>query len=77
MIVVLPIVMALGISIALFMLGMLGYLLFGFFKKLYHDLLHWHMPEDGGEQWSDGCSQHAICKYCGKEIMMDSQGNWF
>lgn len=48
MIVVLPIVMALGISIALFMLGMLGYILFGFFKKLYHDLLHWHMPEDDG-----------------------------
>lgn len=46
MIVVLPIVMAVGISIAWFMLGMLGYLLFGFFKKLYHDLLHWHMPED-------------------------------
>lgn len=77
MIIALVMVEIIGISIAVFMTGALGYFLFGLFKKLYHDLLHWHLPEDNGEQWSDGCNQHAICKYCGKEIMMDSQGNWF
>ena len=25
----------------------------------------------------DGCSFHAICSKCVKEVMQDSQGNWF
>lgn len=25
----------------------------------------------------DGCSIHAICMRCGKELMQDSQGGWF
>lgn len=25
----------------------------------------------------DGLSLHATCSRCGKEVMMDSQGNWF
>jgi hypothetical protein len=25
----------------------------------------------------DGCSIHASCSKCGKEVMQDSQGNWF
>ena len=25
----------------------------------------------------DGCSQHAICNWCGYEGMIDSQGNLF
>lgn len=48
---------------------------FGWFKRFYHDLLGWHKPTD--EKEFDGCSLHSKCKYCGKEIMMDSQGNWF
>lgn len=52
------------------------YFLFGFFKFFYHDFLWWHTPDDS-PQWSDGCSEHATCKYCGKDIMRDSQGNWF
>ena len=48
----------------------------GLFKKLYHDVFGWHQP-DNSPQWSDGCSIHCICKHCGKEIMQDSQGNWF
>lgn len=52
------------------------YFKFGFFKFYYHDLLGWHTPDDS-PQYSDGCSQHARCKHCGKDIMQDSQGNWF
>lgn len=42
------------------------------FKTFYHDILGWHVPN--GEYFNNGCS---ICKHCGKEIMQDSQGNWF
>ena len=52
------------------------YFKFGFLKFFYHDFLHWHTPDDS-PQWSDGCSDHAVCKHCGKNIMQDSQGNWF
>ena len=52
------------------------YFKFGLFKFYYHDFLGWHTPDDS-PQWSDGCSRHAVCKYCGRDIMQDSQGNWF
>lgn len=52
------------------------YFKLGWFKFFYHDLLGWHTPDDGPESF-DGCSIHARCKHCGKEIMQDSQGNWF
>ena len=25
----------------------------------------------------DGCSIHGVCVRCGKDVMQDSQGNWF
>lgn len=46
------------------------------FNWFYHDVLEWHLP-DGKPQEFDGCSIHTHCKFCGKEIMQDSQGNWF
>lgn len=47
----------------------------GLFKRFYHDVLRWHEPID---EWEfDGCNVHSVCKYCGKKIMRDSQGNWF
>lgn len=46
-------------------------------KRLCHDILGWHDPDPDEERWSDGCSVHCHCRYCGKEIMKDSQGNWF
>lgn len=52
------------------------YFAFGFLKFFYHDFLHCHTPDDE-PQWSDGLSTHAFCKHCGKEVMQDSQGNWF
>jgi len=36
----------------------------------------WH-DGNSGKISSDGCSLHAICSKCGKEVMQDSQGNWF
>lgn len=51
----------------LFLIGSLLYFVKGWFKRLYHDLLDWHLPSDEG----------AICKHCKLEIMQDSQGNWY
>lgn len=45
------------------------YIWFGLFKFWYHDFLGWHRP--------DGSSRHTRCKYCKKDILQDSQGNWF
>lgn len=71
--------MFIGVSVASLVITYVGaglYLKFGFFKFYYHNLLGWHVP-DNSPKWSDGCSTHAVCKYCGREVMQDSQGNWF
>ena len=39
--------------------------------------MNWHRPKESEENSFDGCSEHNHCKFCGKEIMQDSQGNWF
>ena len=52
------------------------YFKYGFLKFFYHDLLEWHVPEEG-TRYSDGYMEHAICKHCKKDIIQDSQGNWF
>lgn len=44
-------------------------------KKKYHDILHWHEPDQSIIY--KGLNIHSKCKYCGKHIMQDSQGNWF
>jgi len=62
---------------SLFMISSALYLFFGLFKFLYHDILGWHEPADDENIEFDGCNKHCICKYCRKEIMQDSQGNWF
>lgn len=64
----------LGILTFMFMGGVL-YLRFGWFKFFFHNVMGWHKPDD--KQGFDGCSFISHCKYCGKEIMQDSQGNWF
>ena len=66
------------ILIALMAFGALSsyaYFKVGWFKRIYHDLFKWHIP--GGSVHFDGCSVHRKCKICGKDIMRDSQGNWF
>ena len=49
----------------------------GWFKSYFHDFLKWHQPDENTPIWCDGCYDHFVCKYCGKEIMRDSQENWF
>jgi hypothetical protein len=40
--------------------------------------LSWHDGKDKSDDIDfDGCSFHAKCSKCGKEVMKDSQGNWF
>ena len=39
------------------------------------DLAGTHFPN--GESSFDGASNHSVCKKCDKEVMQDSQGNWF
>lgn len=51
------------------------YFKMGYFKFFYHDIMGWHQPE--GSYMHDGCSLHSTCRYCKKNIMQDSQGNWF
>nr|DAU60314.1 MAG TPA: 50S ribosomal subunit [Caudoviricetes sp.] len=41
----------------------------------YHDILGWHKTDSS--RYYDGCSAHSHCRFCGKEIMQDGQGNWF
>jgi len=36
----------------------------------------WHDGNAGGCTF-DGASVHARCSKCSKEVMQDSQGNWF
>lgn len=48
---------------------------FVFKKRIGHDLFGWHEPIS--EIDCDGCSLTSKCKYCGKNILMDGQGNWF
>lgn len=61
--------------IILFLISAVLYVKLGLFKKLFHDILGWHEPTKSF--YFDGCNTHSTCKYCGKEIMKDSQGNWF
>lgn len=70
------IAMILLVALVIFTITSAIYLRNGWFKIFYHDVLGWHQP-DNYPKWSDGCSDHCICKHCGKEIMQDSQGNWF
>lgn len=45
-----------------------------FRKKWGHDIMGWHDCDADG---FDGVSATGRCKYCGKECMLDGQGNWF
>lgn len=51
------------------------YFKLGWLRFFYHDILKWHVPED--IRLIYGINVESICKYCGKEIIQDSQGNWF
>ena len=58
-----------------FIISSVLYSNYGVCKGLFHDLLHWHEPDNS--VYLSGINLTSRCKYCGKEIMQDSQGNWF
>lgn len=44
----------------------------------FSEFMGWHRPvKDPNKQYFDGASHHSTCRYCGKDIMQDSQGGWF
>lgn len=49
------------------------YIKTGKFKHWYHDILEWHEPDES-PKWSDGCSLHCRCKYCGKKYYARQSG---
>jgi len=40
-------------------------------------VMGWHNGKGKATQSFDGCSVHAQCSKCNKDVMQDSQGNWF
>ena len=44
-------------------------------KPLGHKLFGWHYVD--GPTGFDGCSSTGTCTGCGKEVLLDSRGNWF
>lgn len=41
-------------------------------KRIFHDMFDWHMPDK--DTFDD---EEVKCKFCGKEIEQDEQGNWY
>ena len=71
------IILCFVVFLAVFYIPPILYFKKGWFKRFFHDLMKWHRPDENTPIWCDGCSDHCVCKYCGEEIMQDSQGNWF
>ena len=69
-------IVVLVVLIIYLIMGIL-YFLFGWFKKIFHDTLLWHIPKETDIESFDGVNYYSTCKYCGKKIIQDSQGNWF
>lgn len=74
-------VVALWILIIAFLIELISGFLYlttkgRFFKKWFHDLMGWHLPKEDDVK-TDGFIEVSHCKFCDKEIMHDSQGNWF
>lgn len=52
------------------------YLKWGIGKRLFHNLMGWHLPENEKNELL-GINIKSKCRFCGREIIQDSQGNWF
>ena len=48
-----------------------------FLKELNCDQFDWHDGNGQAYHKFDGATFHSTCSICGKEVMQDSQGNWF
>ena len=66
-----------GGALLVFSLAAIAYYALGWFRGFFHDRLGWHMPDHRKGMTYDGINIYASCKHCRKEIMQDSQGNWF
>ena len=44
-------------------------------RSFFCNVMDWHSP--GVNVVSCGILTDSCCKYCGKRITMDSQGNWY
>lgn len=76
MLATLTVVFIIGILFMLFLLiGGTFYTRKGWNKKFFHDTMGWHEPAKNIT--FNGISYCSHCKYCGKRIFQDSQGNWF
>lgn len=47
------------------------------FRRIFHDLMGWHLPKEDEMAEFDGSFSRTYCKFCDKRIIQDSQGNWF
>jgi len=54
----------------------IGRALSAVYVKVFHDGLGWHSP-GGNARVAAGINTRSTCRYCDKNIMRDSQGNWF
>ena len=66
--------------VSLIALSMIGLLLLNIISNFsnstwYCTKMHWHKRPKSIA--FDGCSMNGKCPRCGKEVMCDSQGNWF
>lgn len=59
------------------LIGSLLYYCLGWFKCFYHNILGLHKPDRLKPIEREGIYVYATCKFCGKEITLDNQGNWF
>ena len=47
-----------------------------FMGLICHDFMKWHKPSEESLRIFKGANICTKCKYCGKWIMRDNQGNW-
>lgn len=64
-----------SIILTCFWLGSLLYLYNGFCKWFYHNILGWHMPDNGNYDIHSSRIVHR-CKYCEGNLIKDQRGNW-
>lgn len=46
-------------------------------RKFLHNVLGWASPNWEAPVFWDGANPQRVCKYCQKNILEDSNGDWF
>lgn len=70
------VIVILMILLGLFTAGLLLYDIFGFFKRFYHDIIGWHIPDESLTRFDNSGIRVSRCKYCGRDLVEDYKGNW-